>query len=187
MQTLHKHLMKNITSFLLTLLSLCISTAVQAEAYVDLLVGQASSKFTQQVLVSNNNFLFSSHFQTNSVSQNNVATGIGAGGFANEYVGVDITYKNFGNTSAYGTSFLFRYKPIQELQLIAKLGGAYLNTSSSALIGSSSGFDFISGVSAKYAVYKNIDLTLDYTHFSAAGYMTGANTYMGGLSYRFNN
>lgn len=101
--------------------NLCLSKAPQAEGYVDLLIGQASSKYSQQVLVSNNNFLYSSHFQTNTDTQNNLAARFGLGGFANDYVGADITYKHFGNTSAYGGNFVFRYKPTPDLQLIAKL------------------------------------------------------------------
>ena len=177
--------MKNTLGLLLASLTFSLTTTAQAEGYVDLLVGRASSKYSQLVAVSNNNFLFSSNLQTNSTSLNNFATGLGLGFFDNEYIGADITYKHFGNTSAYGSGFLFRVKPTPEIQLIAKLGGAYLSTSSSALIGSSSGFSLTSGVGAKYAVYKNVDLTFDYTHFSAAGFMTGANTYMGGASYRF--
>ena len=179
--------MKNILSPLFPGLVLTLCPPAQAEGYIGLLAGQASSNYSQQVLVSSNRFLYSSHLQTNSVSQSNVAAGIDLGGFAGEYVGVDVTYKHFGNSSAYGSGFLFRYKPTSDLQLIAKLGGAYINTSSSAQIGSSSGIAWLSGVSAKYAVYKNVDVTLDYTHFSAAGFMTSADTYMGGLAYRFNN
>ncbi|MDH6302524.1 opacity protein-like surface antigen [Polynucleobacter sphagniphilus] len=177
--------MKNTAFSVIVVAALCLSKATQAEGYVDLLVGQASSKYSQQVLVSNNNFLYNSSLQTNSVTQNNLAAGFGLGFFTNEYIGADITYKHFGNTSAYGSSFLFRVKPIPELQFIAKLGGAYLSTSSSALIGSSNGFALTSGVGAKYALYKNMDLTVDYTHFSTAGFMNSANTYMGGMSYRF--
>jgi len=169
----------------------CNSSAQAHETYTEILVGIANSNFSENKLVSNNNFLLSSNFVTNTESDSNTAIGLGVGIFANKFVGAEFTYKHFGRSKAYSSGFLFRYQPIEKIQLIGKFGGAYVVSNGSTQIDSSTGLSTTLGLAVKYSITESISLGIDYTHMStmgnssSTGYFSGADIFMSSVSYTF--